>query len=96
MIARGVLLTDYQEEIKGMSRATGRRTTQRVDDRAYLLLGFFGVYVPTIYGKEENVFVRLETEIMKSSDIDQVFLLVNLAEETRIIHLPARHTMGNH
>lgn len=74
-IDRGVLLTNYQEEIsvaKRMSWATGRQTT-RVEDRAYSLLGLFGVYMPTIYGEGENAFIRLQIEIMKSSNDQSIF-----------------------
>lgn len=74
-IDRGVLLTNYQEEIsvaKRMSWATGRQTT-RGEDRAYSLLGLFGVYMPTIYGEGENAFIRLQIEIMKSSNDQSIF-----------------------
>ncbi|KAG1780593.1 hypothetical protein EV702DRAFT_1177848 [Suillus placidus] len=57
-IDRGVLLTNYQEEVsvaKKVSWATGRQT-MRVEDRAYSLL------------EGENAFVRLQIEIMKSSN----------------------------
>lgn len=55
-----------------MSLATGRQTT-RVEDRAYSLLGLFGVYMPTIYGEGENAFIRLQIEIMKSSNDQSIF-----------------------
>jgi hypothetical protein len=74
-INRGVLLTNYQEEISvanRMSWAAGRQTT-RVEDRAYSLLGLFGVYMPTIYGEGENAFTRLQIEIMKSSNDQSIF-----------------------
>jgi hypothetical protein len=47
-----------------MSWAAGRRTT-RIEDRAYSLLGLFGVNMPLIYGEGENAFLRLQLEIMK-------------------------------
>jgi hypothetical protein len=47
-----------------MSWAAGRHTT-RVEDRAYSLLGLFGVNMPLIYGEGENAFLRLQLEIMK-------------------------------
>ncbi|KAG2344411.1 hypothetical protein BDR05DRAFT_184388 [Suillus weaverae] len=74
-IDRSVLLTNYQEEVSGakrMSWATRRRTT-RVEDRAYSLLGLFGVHMPTIYGEGENAFVRLQIEIMKSFNDQSIF-----------------------
>jgi hypothetical protein len=47
-----------------MSWAAGRKTT-RLEDRAYSLLGLFGVSMPLIYGEGENAFLRLQLEIMK-------------------------------
>ena len=47
-----------------MSWAAGRHTT-RIEDRAYSLLGLFGVNMPLIYGEGENAFLRLQLEIMK-------------------------------
>lgn len=74
-IDRGVLLMNYPEEISvatRMSWAAGRQTT-RVEDRAYSLLGLFGVYMPTIYGEGEHAFVRLQIEIMKSFNDQSIF-----------------------
>ncbi|KAG1732402.1 heterokaryon incompatibility protein-domain-containing protein [Suillus paluster] len=74
-IERPVLLTNHPGEIsvaKRMSWAAHRETT-RVEDRAYSLLGLFGVYMPTIYGEGENAFVKLQIEIMKSSNDQSIF-----------------------
>ena len=49
-----------------MSWAAIRRTT-RVEDRAYSLMGIFGVHMTTIYGEGERAFQRLQEEIMKQS-----------------------------
>ncbi|EIW58122.1 uncharacterized protein TRAVEDRAFT_124208, partial [Trametes versicolor FP-101664 SS1] len=40
-----------------------RRETTRVEDRAYSLMGIFGVHMPTIYGEGSNAFLRLQEEI---------------------------------
>ncbi|KAG2147395.1 HET domain-containing protein [Suillus bovinus] len=74
-IVRGVLLTNYPGEISVATRMfwASRRQTTRVEDRAYSLLGLFGVYMPTIYGEGENAFVRLQIEIMKSSNDQSIF-----------------------
>jgi hypothetical protein len=45
-----------------MSWAEKRRTT-REEDKAYCLLGIFGIHMPLIYGEGEKAFVRLEKEI---------------------------------
>ena len=41
------------------------RTTTRVEDRAYSLLGIFGVNLPLLYGEREGAFIRLQEEIMR-------------------------------
>ena len=47
-----------------------RRTTTRVEDEAYCLMGLFGVSMPTIYGEGRRAFLRLQYDIMRhSSDI---------------------------
>jgi hypothetical protein len=51
-----------------LSWAKGRRTTRK-EDKAYSLLGIFGIYMPLIYGEgEENAFERLQEEINKTSN----------------------------
>jgi len=50
-----------------------KRTTSRIEDRAYSLLGMFGIYMPLIYGERENAFIRLQEEIMKVSDDQSLF-----------------------
>jgi hypothetical protein len=49
-----------------MSWAAYRKTT-RVEDRAYSLLGIFGVNMPLLYGEGERAFLRLQEEIGKDS-----------------------------
>jgi len=44
-----------------------KRQTTRKEDRAYCLLGIFGVFLPPIYGERDNAFTRLEAEIAKAS-----------------------------
>ncbi|KAF9017160.1 heterokaryon incompatibility protein-domain-containing protein [Rhodocollybia butyracea] len=55
-----------------MSWAAGRQMT-RIEDRAYLLMGVFGVFMPMIYGKGEHAFIRLQEEILKVSDDHTIF-----------------------
>lgn len=49
------------------------RSTSRIEDRAYSLLGLFGVHIPLIYGEGENAFVRLQEEIMRVTDDHTLF-----------------------
>jgi hypothetical protein len=50
-----------------MSWASYRNTT-RIEDKAYCLLGIFGVNMPLLYGEGTRAFVRLQEEILKTSD----------------------------
>ncbi|KAK1751408.1 heterokaryon incompatibility protein-domain-containing protein [Echria macrotheca] len=47
-----------------MSWAATRKTT-RIEDRAYSLLGIFGIHMPMIYGEGVQAFRRLQEEIIK-------------------------------
>ncbi|KAI1798252.1 heterokaryon incompatibility protein-domain-containing protein [Ganoderma leucocontextum] len=55
-----------------MSWAAKRQTT-RVEDRAYSLMGIFGVHMTTIYGEGENAFFRLQEELLKRSPDQTIF-----------------------
>jgi hypothetical protein len=50
-----------------------KRTTTRVEDRAYSLLGLFGVNMPLLYGEGIRAFKRLQEEIIKQSDDHSIF-----------------------
>ncbi|KAI6151171.1 hypothetical protein BKA82DRAFT_771875 [Pisolithus tinctorius] len=49
------------------------RVTTRVEDRAYSLLGLFGVNIPMVYGEGEKAFRRLQLEIIKDSNDQSIF-----------------------
>jgi Heterokaryon incompatibility protein (HET) len=50
-----------------------KRSTTRIEDIAYCLLGIFGVNMALLYGEGERSFVRLQEEIMKVSDDHSLF-----------------------
>ncbi|KAF3805634.1 Vegetative incompatibility protein HET-E-1 [Colletotrichum gloeosporioides] len=50
-----------------MSWASGRKTS-REEDRAYSLLGIFGVNMPMLYGEGSRAFLRLQEEIAKTTN----------------------------
>ncbi|KAL7943509.1 ankyrin repeat-containing domain protein [Trichoderma barbatum] len=49
------------------------RNTSRSEDRAYCLMGIFGINMPLLYGEGERAFMRLQEEIMKVTDDDSIF-----------------------
>ncbi|KAL7972789.1 HET protein [Trichoderma sp. SZMC 28014] len=50
-----------------------KRSTRRVEDLAYCLLGIFGINMPLLYGEGERAFTRLQEEIMRISDDHSLF-----------------------
>ena len=55
-----------------MSWASGRTTT-RIEDIAYSLMGLFEVNMPLLYGEGRKAFTRLQHEIVKISDDESIF-----------------------
>ncbi|KAI4267306.1 MAG: hypothetical protein LQ337_008417 [Flavoplaca oasis] len=50
-----------------------RRSTTRVEDMAYCMLGLCSVNMPLLYGEGEKAFLRLQSEIIKQSDDESIF-----------------------
>ncbi|KAI1171703.1 heterokaryon incompatibility protein-domain-containing protein [Nemania sp. FL0916] len=75
-IGRDVLTTcdpSLASVAQRMSWASRRHTT-RPEDMAYCLMGIFDVNMPLLYGEGgEKAFIRLQEEIMKSSDDHSLF-----------------------
>ena len=53
------------------------RTTTRVEDEAYSLMGIFGVNMPLLYGEKQQAFRRLQEEIMRTTDDQSLFASVD-------------------
>ncbi|KAK5698755.1 hypothetical protein LTR97_006403 [Elasticomyces elasticus] len=49
------------------------RSTTRVEDMAYCLLGLFGIDMPPLYGEGKRAFIRLQKEIIQRSDDESIF-----------------------
>lgn len=56
------------------------RKTKRIEDAAYCLLGLFQVHMPLLYGEGENALIRLQEEILKTTE--DYTLLARRAENT--------------
>ncbi|KAI1328745.1 HET-domain-containing protein [Xylariaceae sp. FL0255] len=52
-----------------------KRTTERVEDRAYSLIGLFDINMPLIYGERERAFTRLQKHIIARSADESIFVL---------------------
>jgi hypothetical protein len=53
---------------------TAKRETTRIEDEAYCLLGLFDVNMPPLYGEGRKAFMRLQLEILKTSDDESIFV----------------------
>ena len=51
-----------------------KRTTTRIEDRAYSLMGLFNVNMPMIYGEREQAFMRLQEHIISKSADESIFV----------------------
>lgn len=49
------------------------RTTTSDEDIAYCLMGIFGINMPLLYGEGERAFIRLQEEIVRTSDDQSIF-----------------------
>ena len=49
------------------------RTTMRVEDRAYSLMGLLGVNMPVLYGEGAKAFHRLQLEVIRCSNDQSIF-----------------------
>ena len=49
------------------------RTTTRVEDRAYSLMGLLDVNIPMLYGEGKKAFHRLQLEIIRASNDQSIF-----------------------
>ncbi|KAH9858539.1 hypothetical protein C2E23DRAFT_745444 [Lenzites betulinus] len=72
VILLGMKPVESASVAKRMSWAAERETT-RVEDRAYSLLGIFGVHMSPIYGEGTNAFLRLQEEIIKHIPDQSIF-----------------------
>ncbi|KAF1984457.1 HET-domain-containing protein [Aulographum hederae CBS 113979] len=59
--------------------ASSRETTL-VEDEAYSLLGIFNVHMPMLYGEGMNAFIRLQEEILKTSNDHTIFAWTGVDE----------------
>lgn len=65
---------------------TAGRTTSRVEDQAYALLGLFNIREPLVYGGEgSEAFMRLQEMIIQSSPREDHSLLVWPSEKSRLL-----------
>jgi hypothetical protein len=75
-IDRDCLMNGFNRDKYSVARRmswASSRTTTRPEDTAYFLLGLFDVNMPLLYGEGSKAFIRLQEEILRTSD-DQSLL----------------------
>ena len=63
----------YEVSIAAKMSWASKRTTGRIEDMAYCLLGIFDINMPLMYGEGKKAFMRLQLEIIGKSDDESVF-----------------------
>lgn len=50
-----------------------KRVTTRPEDTTYCLLGLFDIHMPLLYGEGKEAFIRLQHEIIRSTEDESIF-----------------------
>lgn len=80
-LTHSVMLNRYSVAQRMSWAAT--RTTERIEDRAYSLMGLFNVNMEMIYGEKEKAFLRLQRHIIEDSADESIFAWDIAIEECR-------------
>jgi hypothetical protein len=72
-----------------------RRTTTRIEDTAYCLLGLFDIHLPLLYGEGANAFIRLQQEIIRVSDDQSIFAWDSRSYRDRGLFAPHPQCFSN-
>ena len=70
-----------------------KRSTTRIEDEAYCLMGIFDVNLPTIYGEGRQAFQRLQLEIMRKQSDSSLFAWGPWTVTENLEMLPYRETL---
>jgi ankyrin repeat protein len=98
-IPEGILAgSDDLERISIAQRMSwaAKRETKRLEDRAYCLMGIFGINMPLLYGEGERAFLRLQEEIMKISDDHSLFAWRSSDNRGGLLATSAASFVGSH
>ncbi|PSN66247.1 hypothetical protein BS50DRAFT_410470 [Corynespora cassiicola Philippines] len=63
----------HEVSIAGRMAWARNRVTTRSEDLAYCLLGIFDIQMPLLYGEGDKAFIRLQEEILKTTDDYSIF-----------------------
>ncbi|KAF2705055.1 HET-domain-containing protein [Pleomassaria siparia CBS 279.74] len=63
----------HDESVARRLSWASHRSTTRIEDLAYCLMGIFDIHMPMLYGEGDKAFIRLQEEILKNSGDDSLF-----------------------
>ncbi|KAL4073003.1 heterokaryon incompatibility protein-domain-containing protein [Scleroderma yunnanense] len=66
-------ISSYRPCVAQIMSWAADRTTTRVEDRAYSLLGLLDVNIPMLYGEGKKAFQRLQLEVIRVSNDQSIF-----------------------
>lgn len=84
-ILEGYATTSSASIAERMSWAS-TRVTSRIEDMAYCVLGLFEVNMSPLYGEGHNAFIRLQLEIMRSTNDESIFAWTTKQEDNILGH----------
>lgn len=58
-----------------------KRTTTRIEDMAYSLIGLFNINLPLMYGEGLKAFIRLQQRIIEESDDESIFAWTGVPQQ---------------
>ena len=70
----------YSWPVASRMRWASMRSTTRSEDLAYCLMGIFNVHLPLLYGEGHRAFIRLQEEILKTTNDHALFIWGLLSE----------------
>ena len=74
------------------------RTTSRIEDMSYCMLGLFNITLPLLYGEREGAFKRLQLEILRKSTDESIFVFqadIEAADPHPVITQSCYHLWGS-
>ena len=67
------------------------RTTTRIEDMSYCMLGLFNITLPLLYGEREDAFRRLQLEILRRTTDESISVFQTKAEAADPHHVLAQY-----
>ena len=92
LIDRACLMHGFNRDKYSVARRmswASDRTTTRPEDTAYSLFGLFDVNMPLLYGEGSKAFIRLQEEILRTSDDQSLLAWEGISETTGLLPLLA-------